>query len=417
MILEYRCSNFKSIKDEIVFSMLASSDIEHSEQLIDFNKFKVNRVTAIYGANGSGKSSFFESYLFLASLVYGELNQPGDKIKITPHALSDKDTPSNFLIQFEKDNIRYAYGISVTEERVENEFLYHFKSGRKAKIFDRVREEYTFGKSYKSELEKCLSFQKENRAFLNVAANFSNVDDINNAFMFFKEDLVIYSPSFKNNWREYSFKKINKDTEFKKKVITTFNNLGVDVKDIKTESFKISMADKILENMSPELKRIFKDSPEFESNVYVNKVFFDYGKFSVDIEKESNGIKRLFEVLCPLIDIIESGKVLLWDEIETGLHSSILDTLIKIFINKKNSKSQLIFTTHDISLLNLDTLRRDQIWFTELEKNERKTDIYSLSDFKNIRKTDNVSKNYIEGRYGAIPFIKSTIQSVHEEDE
>lgn len=99
------------------------------------------------------KKFFFESYLFLVSLVCGELNQPGDKIKITPHALSDKNTPSNFLIQFEKDNIRYAYGMSVTKERVENEFLYHFKSGRKAKIFDRVREEYTFGKSYKSELE------------------------------------------------------------------------------------------------------------------------------------------------------------------------------------------------------------------------------------------------------------------------
>lgn len=415
MLLEYRCSNYKSIKDEVLFSMSASSDTEHSDKLIDFKKLKINKATAIYGANGSGKSSLLESCLFLTSLVSNKPSQPGDKILVIPHALSDIDDPTEFLIHFERKGIRYVYGISVTEDRVEKEFLYHFKVGRKAKIFDRVGEEYTFGAKYKSDLNKALSFQKENRVFLNTAANFTNNEDITNAFLFFKEDLVVNSPSFMNNWREYSFNMINKNPEFKKKVVTAFNNLGIDIKDIKTESFNIPLHDELVENIPADIKEIIKSSMGEEKTLYLKKVLFDYGIFSVDIDRESTGIKRLFEVLCPLIDIIENDRVLLWDEIEMGLHSSILDTLIKIFLNEKDSKAQLIFTTHDISLLNLDNLRRDQIWFTELDKEERKTDLYSLFDFKNIRKTDNISKNYIEGRYGAIPFIKTNLQSIQEE--
>lgn len=415
MLLEYRCSNYKSIKDEVLFSMSASSDTEHSDKLIDFKKLKINKATAIYGANGSGKSSLLESCLFLTSLVSNKPSQPGDKILVIPHALSAIYEPTEFLIHFERKGIRYVYGISVTEDRVEKEFLYHFKVGRKAKIFDRVGEEYTFGTKYKSDLNKALSFQKENRVFLNTAANFTNNEDITNAFLFFKEDLVVNSPSFMNNWREYSFNMINKNPEFKKKVVTAFNNLGIDIKDIKTESFNIPLHDELVENIPADIKEIIKSSMGEEKTLYLKKVLFDYGIFSVDIDRESTGIKRLFEVLCPLIDIIENDRVLLWDEIEMGLHSSILDTLIKIFLNEKDSKAQLIFTTHDISLLNLDNLRRDQIWFTELDKEERKTDLYSLFDFKNIRKTDNISKNYIEGRYGAIPFIKTNLQSIQEE--
>ncbi|MED9947567.1 MAG: ATP-binding protein, partial [Peptacetobacter hiranonis] len=411
MLLEYRCSNYKSIKDEVLFSMSASSDTEHSDKLIDFKKLKINKATAIYGANGSGKSSLLESCLFLTSLVSNKPSQPGDKILVIPHALSAIDDPTEFLIHFERKGIRYVYGISVTEDRVEKEFLYHFKVGRKAKIFDRFGEEYTFGTKYKSDLNKALSFQKENRVFLNTAANFTNNEDITNAFLFFKEDLVVNSPSFMNNWREYSFNMINKNPEFKKKVVTAFNNLGIDIKDIKTESFNIPLHDELVENIPADIKEIIKSSMGEEKTLYLKKVLFDYGIFSVDIDRESTGIKRLFEVLCPLIDIIENDRVLLWDEIEMGLHSSILDTLIKIFLNEKDSKAQLIFTTHDISLLNLDNLRRDQIWFTELDNEERKTDLYSLFDFKNIRKTDNISKNYIEGRYGAIPFIKTNLQS------
>ena len=111
-------------------------------------------------------------------------------------------------------------------------------------------------------------------------------------------------------------------------------------------------------------------------------------------------------MLCPLIDIIVNGKVLICDELESSLHESLVYGLVKLFINTDAEKfSQLVFTTHETGLLNLDLFRRDQIWFTELKKNERSTDLYSLAEIKNVRKEENFGKGYIAGKYGAIPML------------
>lgn len=114
--------------------------------------------------------------------------------------------------------------------------------------------------------------------------------------------------------------------------------------------------------------------------------------------------------LCPIIDIIQQGKVLIYDEIETSLHESIAKELIEIFL-RNNHNSQLIFTTHDTNLLDLSLLRRDQIWFTELIKENRSTQLYSLADIKNVRKDENIAKGYISGKYGAIPMLNKTLLS------
>ena len=116
--------------------------------------------------------------------------------------------------------------------------------------------------------------------------------------------------------------------------------------------------------------------------------------------------QKLFALLCPLIDIMINGKVLICDELESGLHESLVYELVKIFMSSKNDKfAQIIFTTHETGLLNLDLFRRDQIWFTEMEGIERYTDLYSLAEIKNVRKEDNFGKGYIAGKYGAIPML------------
>ena len=140
----------------------------------------------------------------------------------------------------------------------------------------------------------------------------------------------------------------------------------------------------------------------------IPNVVLDYGKFKVSLEEESSGIQKLFDILCPIIDIVREGKVLLYDELETSLHESIAKEIINLFLNS-NSGAQLIFTTHDTNLLDLDLFRRDQIWFTELKKNDRSTDLYSLSDVRNVRKDENVSRGYVLGRYGAIPILNKTL--------
>ena len=132
--------------------------------------------------------------------------------------------------------------------------------------------------------------------------------------------------------------------------------------------------------------------------------------------EESNGVKKLFEVICPILDIVNNGKILIFDEIETNLHEAIVCEIVKIFKNNDFIKTpQLLFTTHDTSLLDSKLFRRDQIWFTELDEN-RSTDLYSLAEIKNVRKLENLRNGYISGKYGAIPLRSKNILSLFEKN-
>ena len=131
-----------------------------------------------------------------------------------------------------------------------------------------------------------------------------------------------------------------------------------------------------------------------------------YDQFETNlINEESKGVQRLFEIVGPVLDILDTGKVLIFDEIEDGLHERVVWELLNIFLTARGDKpAQLLFTTHDTSLLDLELLRRDQIWFTELDSS-RSTNLYSLWDIKNVRKDENISKGYISGKYGGIPML------------
>jgi AAA15 family ATPase/GTPase len=142
----------------------------------------------------------------------------------------------------------------------------------------------------------------------------------------------------------------------------------------------------------------------------------DYEKFIIDLSYESNGIKKLFEILCPIIDILLKGKILVWDEIETSLHPNIVLQIIELFkYTRRKEFAQLIFSTHNTFLLDLNLFRRDQIWFTELKPSDRSTDLYSLSALKNVRKDENIRKGYISGKYGAIPMLNNNLANVLDE--
>ena len=144
-----------------------------------------------------------------------------------------------------------------------------------------------------------------------------------------------------------------------------------------------------------------------------------YEKFETDLlQEESTGVQKLVALLCPLLDIMINGKVLIYDELEMGLHEALVYELVKLFINTNlDSFSQILFTTHETGLLNLDIFRRDQIWFTEMRGIDRSTDLYSLAEIKKVRKQDNFGKGYIAGKYGAIPMLNMNFAKVISELE
>lgn len=408
MILEYTCENYRSMKEKVMFSMLASKDNSFEEKLINHNGTLINKVAAIYGANGSGKTSFLDSINFLKLLVCNSINhQPGDKIAQFAHKLAEQNAPTTYTIQFVKDNVRYAYGLSYTSEQILSEYLYYFPNGKQAKIFDRNLNEVSFGDKFRKDFEIILNFLKPNKLFLSVSANYSAVKETELVFLFFKEDLIFYPmPQESFKWIEYSIERFTQDPELKNSFINFMKSVDTPIESVDTKFESKQMAPKYIpDNLPDEIRPFFAQAKK----IIKSDAEIDYGLFSVNLTEESNGIKKLFEVFVPIIDIVLNDKILIWDEMETSLHPCIVKELLRLIMSgKQDSKAQLIFSTHDINLLDLNTFRRDQIWFTELNK-ERSTDLYSLAELKNVRKDENINKGYMNGKYGAVPVIHNPL--------
>lgn len=413
MLLEFQCSNHKSIKERVNFSLIAGSDDTSEELLKKFGNFRVLRSAIIYGANGSGKSNFIDALAFMRGLVSNSINyQPGQAVFQARHKLTAEETPSEYRIQFVRNDIRYAYGFSVKQNLIEDEYLYYFPKGRQVKVFERSGMEIKPGDRYKNVFDVSISILKANRLFLSCAANYSNVKEIEEAFLFFNSDIVVYNPEI-NNWTEYSIDLMQKNERIRKVFVDILQALGTGAKDVKVKLEKVKPADLPQELQLPDaLKNLMGNQ---EANLVEAKVVYD--QFEVDLmTEESAGVKRLFQVICPMIDILNNGKILICDELEANLHEAVIYQIVQLFqYYKKDKFAQLIFSTHDTSLLDTDLFRRDQVWFTQLNK-ERATDLYSLVEIKNVRKSENLEKGYVSGKYGAIPMLKKAFFQNLEED-
>lgn len=404
MLLEFSCCNHKSIKDPILFSMMAGTDSTHEDKTKFLGDNKVLKSAVIYGANGSGKSNFVDAIAFVKNLVTNSIkHQPGQGIRQIPHKLEGYGAGSVYKVQFAVEDVRYMYGFTLQNMIVQEEYLYYVPNGRQTKIFDRKGETFTTGSSFRGKFNQCKEVLKPNRLMLSCAANFSTVKEVLEAFRFFSETLVIYNPYNQENWMNYSLYQMKNNSHMKNAVISLMSDLGTGVKDIKVNIDKhIMEAADLPPFLSDEFRNLILQS---KVDAITAKVVYD--KFEVDLmQEESVGMQKLFALLCPIIDIMVNGKVLICDELESSLHEALVFGLVKLFINEKTTNfAQMIFTTHETGLLNLDLFRRDQIWFVEMKDEDRSSDLYSLTEIKNVRKDDNFGKGYISGKYGAIPML------------
>ena len=412
MLLQFSCENHKSIKDRITFSTIAGKDTAYESDLKSFGNMNVVRMAAIYGANGSGKSNVISAIDFMRALVVNSINhRGGEGVFQAPHKLADPEMPSSYDIQFVTKGIRYAYGFSVKNNLIEEEYLYYFPKKRQVKIFERKNLEIKPGDLYKNAFELSMNVLKDNRLFLSCAANYTNLKEVEDAFLFFKDDIVVYNP-VANNWSEYSAKLLQDNAQIKKLYIDILNVLGTNVKDVKVkfETKKLTHAD--LPGDMPEFLKDMISSQE--SNLVEAKMVYE--DFEINMQEESTGIQKLFEIICPILDILMKGRILICDEIETGLHEAVVKRILEIFQgNKKDEFAQIIFSTHDTSLLSSVPFRRDQIWFTELDE-QRSTDLFSLAEIKNVRKEENLARGYINGKYGAIPMLNSSFSNLFHDE-
>ena len=403
MLLQFKCKNHRSIKDEVTFSMRASADTTHSSSLIPFNENKYLRCAEIYGANGSGKTSVLDALAKMSLIILNSNNyQPGDFIVRAPHKLSEKSVPTDFSIIFEKNNRKYSYAFSYNEQGILDEQLYYWPGQKKAKIFSRSYDKFDFSDSFSKQGENCNGRLKINQLLLSLAAKETDIKEIAEVFLFFRNELIVY-PGEPNNWFEYSVEKLQNDENMKQSFLKFMKKIGSDIVDVKAKIEKRQLTEKEIPPLLPHFVRsqILMQPANFIDLKLI------YERFSLDINEESEGIQKLFRFLCPLIDILYSGKIFICDEIETHLHPTIVYEIINTFIQNNETNGQIIFTTHDTDLLDLDFIRRDQIWFTELKPVNRSTDLYSLAELKNVRKDENIKKGYISGKYGAIPILNN----------
>ena len=402
MLLEFKCSNYRSIKSPILFSMLAGQDTSHKDNCVEFDSYRVLRSSVVYGANGSGKSNLVKAILFLKNLVLESISlQPGQMIRYQPHKKSPETQGSDFAIQFVKNKMRYSYGFTQKAEGIAEEHLYCYPNGRQVRIFTRNGVEFQEGDKFRGRFEQCRDVLKPNRLMLSCAANFSKVSDVQEAFAFFRDDLVIYQSGDQDNWLHYSLDILKSSSQIKQKFLYILRGLCPGIYDINIERKRIDRQTEALPvNHKDDGNKVIVNTTEVRYKVDVC-----YDTFDIPLQEESSGIQRLAEFLCPFIDIITNERTLICDELERNFHEAIVRKIVEWFCGEQKSASQLVFTTHDTSILSLDTFRRDQIWFTEMKEDMRETDLYSLAEIRGVRKDDNVAKGYVSGRYGAVPML------------
>lgn len=419
MILTLDVENNLSVNENQRIALVADSKGEHEEALIIFEKYKILPTVGIYGKNAAGKTNIIKAFKHVKDMIITSHNfNPTKPIPYyTPFKFStEKDKPSKFEIMFVCNNKRYVYGFSHNSKKVLEEYLYIFNSSKASKIFERDEfNNYTFGNKFES-MEYLKERTHDNKLFLSVASQWAaNISEINDIFNYFENDILYYQKNCNDNspgWFEDTTNLLVENEEarlFLKKLITYFDLEMTDITADKTTLEIESMPDN-LKNFILNFPGSIIEEVKGESSSISSIYTIDQEKFILNLNEESNGIQKIYELFPFLFKSLTSKKILILDEIEMGLHPLLAKELIKLFQNKEINiyESQLLFTTHDTNILDLSLLRRDQIWFVAKSIEDRfATELYSLSDIKGVRTTDNIARDYLVGKYTNIPKIKS----------
>ena len=421
MIINFKFKNYMSFADECDFNMLANKDKSHEDELIIIGKERLSKARMIYGANASGKSSFMKAMFFMSAFVANS-NTLLEKmpIQVTPFKFCDDcfNKPTEFAITFIKDGIKYSYQFSCTRERVIDERLDIYYTAKPTMIFNRTNtSNYEFNKDSKL-LNELKARNLENKLFLVTSAswNYEKTKPVVDYLL----NTIMVAVNVDSLWK-INLDKIyanNEIDEYKAFCLKILNNADISISDFKVDSKKIKDVGKDVEWFKEFLRIATKGNEEAAASVENSNVY-DFvtchdgingkrsDRYSLNLTEESFGTVQMFKYSTLLYYVFKEGKVLLIDEIDKSLHPLMVEYLVKMFFDKNinTGNAQLIANTHDTNLLNLDIFRRDDIWFTERNYESGITEMYSLADFS-PRKSENIEKAYLLGRYGAIPFIK-----------
>lgn len=401
MILEFTIKNILSFKERVTLNMLANSQNTLEDNYVIINDKRILKSLAIYGSNASGKSNLFKALYSVIKVIKQSNNRDVfDYINITPFKLDDEglNSPSEFEIKLLINDIKYLYGFTLDKEKIHKEYLYYYPNGRETKIFERTNTNlYSFNKKDEKFLKDIEKKTTKNKFFLSTATNW-NYEKTYNVYDFLTKKIKVFTSL--EELRLCAFEMYYKNNDkLKDFTLDFFKNT-----DFNIEDYTISKVE-----FPDDIQVLY---PDFLYRKDTYKVFFKHKNSNklLSFEEESLGTQVSFSLIPFIMDSLNNNNVLVIDELDKSLHPLLAIYIVSLYndtdINK--STAQLIFNTHDTNLLDLNMLRRDQIWFTEKNVETGVTDLYALSDFS-VRKQENIEKGYLLGRYGAVPFIRNDI--------
>jgi len=424
MLVEFSVKNYRSIKDKVTLSLTASSEDIHPGNVFSdpSGKVRLLKTAAIYGANASGKSNVIMALQTMRQLVLKSHElQRGEKIDVIPFRL-DPDTveqPTEFEVVFIKDGRRFIYGFSADQYRVREEWLSEanldaLKVAPRMLFHRELQSDGTYGDPklgdyWKPKNRSLWNETNDNTLFLAKSAQ-NNHPHAAIVFDWFRRSFRTISSEPENSAEmRWTAGLCERDPEVKSMIQAMLKDADLGIEDFTCEKEPLEES-RVWPQIQDELRlRLSPDLAVKHVSVYLQKVISKHlmadGVTHVDFDlkdNESDGTQRLFSLAGPFIHSLLNGNVLFCDELDSSLHPTLTRSLIDM-VHRHSGSFQLIFTTHDSSLLDAELFRRDQIWFTEKNRS-MSTDLYSLWDIK-PRAGENFRKGYLNGRYGAIPFL------------
>ncbi|MCX7118097.1 MAG: ATP-binding protein [Legionellales bacterium] len=413
MLVEFRSRNFRSLRDEQRLSLVASKD----KGLQDTNTIlseidavpRLIRSAAVYGHNAGGKSNLIKAIQYMRAVVADSaaVMTPGQDFGVQPFRLDahSHEQPTAFEATFIIEGVRYQYSFALTSQRIISEALLVYKAFKPQQWFVRYydpqsdADHYDFSPSFKGQKNLWEKATRPNSLFLSMAVQLNN-EQLRPVFDYFVNQLVIFNDSAQLN----PFISINmlQDPQDKTSICSFMTTSDISITDISVVKQKI-MSKAVRIDHSAGKTEVHDTEQE------INQLQFHHttekGTVIFGLDDESQGTKRLFFLAGPIRKALQQGLTVVIDELDNSLHPLLVRRLVELFHSPSfNPKgAQLIFTTHDTSLLDPALFRRDQIWFIEKDK-EQASKLYPLSDFS-PRKNEAFEKGYLIGRYGAIPFF------------
>ena len=416
MIKTFTFKNFLSFKDEIKFSLERdANDDSHKESFFYIQDVELLKSAVVYGANTSGKSNFSKAFVFFHNyIVTSYTNALSNRIPTVPFLLNSKteNEPSFFELEFVTKDKKYTYGFEVSQSKVSREWLYQYP--QKKILFERMGDEIHSNKRHFKEATSALEKQtKPNVLFLSKLA--ADNGPISNEIVDEIKKINVYPAENREMIMNYGFDHYPKH---KDEMLSFLKEADFNIEDFLIEQKEIGR-DEFTNSLPPQIPRQWIDLATTGSNKFVHRkvstVHSKYDEKGNVVEKvpfdfmsqESGGTKQMFGFAALFLNALKEGKTLFIDELDSSLHPVLCRFIVQTFNSKKKNprNAQLIFTTHDSNLLDSEILRRDQIFFVEKDKFGA-SGLISLSDLGE-RKDLSYRKRYFEGRYGALPYIKS----------